>query len=193
MLRSTFFFAGVLLLAVAPPLASLGAQPAQVSADPRAAWLAQARDALAPFAWLVGEWEGTATIHTANGGTMSLQQRESVTSAAFATALIIQGRGMMNVNGSPRQLWDAAGLFAYDTPTKTFSFSSASGSGLAQTFAVSTQGSGFTWSYVEAAGARVRYVITRTADDKWKEIGERSEDGGATWTTTIDLLLARKD
>ena len=39
----------------------------------------------------------------------------------------------------------------------------------------------------------MRYVITRTADDKWKEIGERSEDGGATWTTTINLLLACKD
>ena len=43
---------------------------------------------------------------------------------------------------------------------------------MAQTFAVIAQGEGFTWYYTEGDGARVRYGITHTPDDKWKEIGE---------------------
>lgn len=199
-LRAVLSLRGAFLLAFASAAPSLSAQSAAATSkaaapagDPRAAWLADAKSAMTSFAWLAGEWEGVATVRMGNGGSMKLVQRESVTSAAFGTALLIQGRGnMKDASGADRQLWDAAGLFAYNAPSKAFSFSSASGSGMAQTFAVIAQGEGFTWYYTEADGARVRYVITHTPDDMWKEIGERSTDAGATWSTTIELLLARK-
>ena len=172
LLRLVIAISGLIVVAVGAHGAALSAQPAPTnsksappSGDPRAAWLTDAKSAMASFAWLAGEWEGLATVRMGNGGSMKLVQRESVT---------------------------AAGLFAYNAPSKAFSFSSASGSGMAQTVAVIAQGEGFTWYYSEGDGARVRYVITHTPDDKWKEIGERSTDGGATWSTTIDLLLARK-
>lgn len=177
-----------LLFAAAPVSAQSSAQ----QGDPRAAMLAEAKQALAPFAWLVGEWEGDATVHLPNGGKMSLVQKETVTSAAFGTALIIQGRGTMTRNGAAQQVWDAAALFSYNAPSKSFSFTSAGGSGMSQTFSVQPQGEAFTWFYTEPNGSKVRYVITRTSDDKWKEIGERSEDGGTKWTTTIEMLLSRK-
>jgi hypothetical protein len=170
-----------------------GAQTARPAAgDPRAAMQAEARTAMAPFAWLVGEWEGPATVHTPNGGTMSLTQRETVTSSAFGTALFIQGRGSMTTNGASRQVWDAAGLVGYDVPTKKFSFASAGGMGMMQMFAVTTQGEGFTWGYTDPAGTINQFVITRTSDDKWKEVGSTSSDGGKTWTVTIELLLTRR-
>lgn len=158
--------------------------------DPRAAMQAEARAAMAPFGWLVGEWEGPATVHTANS-VMSLSQRETVTSAAFGTALLIQGRGSMAINGATRQLWDAAGLLGYDVPTKKLAFASASGSGMMQIFAVTAQGEGFTWGFTESNGTVNQYVITRTSDGKWKEVGRTSSDGGTHWTTTIELLLTK--
>ena len=168
------------------------AQAAPAGGDPRAAMLADAQRAMSAYAWLVGEWEGTATVYTGVGNTMTLIQHESVTSAAFGTALVIQGRGTMERNGTTQQVWDAAALFAYNAPSKTFSFTSAGGSGLAQMFAVDAHGDGFTWSYSESASAKTRFVITRSRDGKWTEVGERSTDGGATWTKTIDLVLTKQ-
>lgn len=171
---------------------ALVAQGAPPAGDPRAAMLAEAQKAISAYAWLVGEWEGTATIYMNNGGKMSLVQHETVTSAAFGTALIIQGRGTMDRNGTPQQVWDAAAIFAYNAPSKKFSFTSASGSGMAQMFAVEPRGDGFVWSFDESRGAKTRYVITRSSDGKWTEVGETSSDGGATWTKTIDLVLTKR-
>ncbi len=176
------------LLAYTAPLAAQSEPP---SPDARAAMLAAAQKAMAPFAWLAGEWEGTATVYMGNGGTMAIVQHETVTSAAFNTALLIQGRGSMTANGTARQVWDAAAVFAYDVPSKAFSFMSASGSGMASKFAVEPHGAGFTWLLNDGTGARTRYVITRTADGQWHEIGETSRDGGTTWTKTIELLLSK--
>ncbi len=83
-------------------------------------------------------------------------------------------------------------MFTYNAPSKAFTFTSASGSGTALTFPVTVQGEGFTWFLNEANGTRSQYVITRTSDGKWKEVGQQSTDGGATWTVSIELLLARK-
>lgn len=145
---------------------------------------------MAPFAWLVGEWEGPATVHIAGGGTMSIVQRETVTSGAFGSALLVQGRGTMTVNGAARQVWDAAGLIGYDVPTKKFAMTSASGSGHMQMFGLTTQGEGLTWGFT-ADGTMNEYVITRTSDGKWKEVGRSSTDGGKSWTTTIEMLLTK--
>jgi len=175
------------------PLSSPDAQEsARPAGDPRAAMLAEATRAMAPFAWLVGEWEGPATVHLENGGTMMLVQHETVTSAAFGTALLIQGRGRMTPNGAERLVWDAAGLFGYDVSSKKFSFTSASGSGQLQSFSVTAEGTGFSWGFMDARGVQHRYVITRTPAGEWKEVGATSSDNGATWKTTVEFVLSKR-
>ena len=188
-MRPILFVCSVLSLSVS----SLGAQPPRTAGgDPRAAMQSEAQKAMADFAWLIGEWEGPATVHLPNGGTLALVQRETVTAAAFNTALYIQGRGMMTTNGATRQAWDAAGLFGYDAMSKKHMFTSASGSGAMSTFGITVQGDGFTWGYTEASGAEARYEITRTPDGKWKEVGMSSTDGGKTWKTTMEFLLTKR-
>lgn len=188
MMRHVLRFAAATLLATT----TAASQAAPAGGDPRAAMQAESRQAMAPFSWLAGEWEGTATVFMANGGTMTLQQRETVTTAAFGTAMLIQGRGTMMVNGASRQTWDAAALFGYDVTSATFMFTSASGSGQMQTFAVSVQGDGFTWGFRDAQGVEHKYVITRTPDGHWHEVGSTSADGGKTWTKTIEMDLVKK-
>ncbi|MCC6432024.1 MAG: hypothetical protein IT354_14025 [Gemmatimonadaceae bacterium] len=192
-MRSAFILTTAVLLSGSLAMApSAVAQPATAGGDPRAAMQAESRKAMSPFSWLVGEWEGAATVFMANGSTMALQQRETVTSAAFGTAMLIQGRGTMTVNGASRQTWDAAALFGYDVTTAKFLFTSASGSGQMQTFAVTPQGDGFTWGFRDAQGVEHKYVITRTPDGHWHEVGSTSADGGKTWTKTIELDLVKK-
>jgi len=187
-MRSAMLFTTAVLLTCSTAIA----QSTASGGDPRAATQAASRKAMAPFSWIVGDWEGTATVFMANGGTMTLQQRETVTSAAFGTAMLIQGRGTMTVNGASRQTWDAAALFGYDVTSAKFMFTSASGSGQMQTFAVSVQGDGFTWGFRDAQGVEHKYVITRTPDGHWHEVGSTSADGGKTWTKTIEMDLVKK-
>lgn len=182
----------VLTLSCLPHVAAESQETRRPTGDPRAALTAAAQKAMAPFAWLLGEWEGTATVFMDNGGTMTLTQRETVTSASFQTAMLIQGRGTMKVGGVDRQTWDAAALFGYDAPSGKLSFASASGSGQMQMFSATAQGDGFTWGFTDAAKVEHRYVVTRTSDGKWREVGQTSADGGATWKTTIELLLTRQ-
>lgn len=184
--------AGSAILFTAPSLLAQQQQTRPAGGDPRAAMQAEAQKAMADFAWLIGEWEGPATAYLPNGARLSVVQRETVTAAAFNTALYIQGRGTMTTNGTSRQVWDAAGLVGYDAIGKKYIFTSASGSGAMSTFGITVQADGFTWGYTDASGAESKYVVTRTPDGKWKEVGMSSTDGGRTWNTTMEFLLTRQ-
>lgn len=164
-------------------------------ADERAAMEAMkaaAERAMAPMRWLVGDWEGPATITIAPGRTMTLTQRETVRAGAFDGALIIQGRGSMMAGGSESTVFEAAGLLAYDAHSKRFLFASSSGSGAAGVHETTVEGTTLTWAYTMGPGTKTRYIISRTADDRWHEVGAVSRDGGATWTTNFEMTLQRK-
>ncbi|HYW32080.1 MAG TPA: DUF1579 family protein [Gemmatimonas sp.] len=150
-----------------------------------------AQRAMAPMMWLVGDWEGPATITMAPGRTMTLTQRETVRAAAFDQALIIQGRGSMTAGANENVVFEAAGLFAYDAHSKRFLFTSSSGSGAAGTHETTVDGTTLTWAY-SVGPMKMRYVISRTADDRWHETGAVSRDGGATWATNFEMTLRRK-
>lgn len=182
----------VLAALLAAPLCALPAR-AQ-TADPRAATLRNAQDAMARFAWLEGEWEGPA--ETINGGrTFTLTQRESVQRAAMNTALMIQGRGSMKMapDQPERLVFNAAAMLAYDATTSRYIFFSASGSGQAQQFAAEPTGDdGLIWTIVGPNGHRTRYTITRTPAGEWHEIGHTSTDDGKTWTRMFEMTLRKK-
>ncbi len=66
------------------------------SADPRAAMEVMQRNAQAvmmPMRWLVGEWEGTASITVAPGNVFTITQHETVRDGAFETALSFRDAG----------------------------------------------------------------------------------------------------
>lgn len=179
-------------------LAALSMMPTTGSAqggDPRAAMRKTATDAMARFAWLEGEWEGPATI-SMGGRSMALTQRETVQRSAMNTALIIQGRGSMRMGGPDapeREVFAAAGILTYDGSTGKYLMFSASGSGQAQQFSIELLGAdGIVWGYSDAAGVKIRYTITRTAEGAWKEIGETSRDNGATWSPMMEMVLTKK-
>jgi len=169
---------------------TLGAQ----SGDPRMAAQKQAQDGMARFAWLVGEWEGPATV-SAGGRSMTLTQRETVQWSANNTVLLIQGRGSMRMGaeGAERQVFAAAGLLTFDAITGKHMFFSASGTGQAQQFGIELHGAdGMIWGFDAPDGSRTRYTITRTAAGEWHELGEVSMDGGKTWRQTLEFTLKRK-
>lgn len=148
---------------------------------------------MARFAWLEGEWEGPVTV-SSSGRTFTLLQREAVQLSAMGTALIIQGRGTMrgSETAPERLVFAAAGLLTFDVISNAYLFFSASGTGYAQQFTVTTYGSnGFVWGYTEPSGKQMRYVISRTPNGEWYELGEQSSDG-TVWSKTLEMTLVKK-
>jgi hypothetical protein len=193
--RSIVFVAGTLLLLVAPSgsVAAQSSAPAAAS-DPRTAGTRMSREAMARFAWLEGEWEGPVTVNS-GGRSFTLTQREHVQASAMNTALIIQGRGSMKPAGAAeeRLLFAAAGVLTFDVIANGYVFFAASGTGQAQQFRVTTHGEdGFAWGYTEPGGRQTRYVISRTAKGEWYELGEQSDDGGRSWTKSLEMTLVKK-
>ena len=151
-----------------------------------------AQSAIAPMRWLVGEWEGLARVTVAPGNILTLTQRETVRDGAFETALFIQGRGSMKADATEQVVFEAAGLLAYDAMRKQFLFMSSGGNGAAGLHESSVLGSTLTWRFSDGSGATTRYIISRTTDDKWYEVGAVSRDDGATWTNNFEMTLVRK-
>ncbi len=173
---------GVLLLLFAPVLSAQ--PPANAGGD-------TARARMAPLRWLVGEWEGPATV-TNSGRTFSLTQRESVQEAANGTVLLVQGRGSMTLpNGTERNVFQAAGLLTYEVDARKFTWISSGGTGHLGTTEAQVTGRGYIWKLVRPGGKRTRYTISQTANDEWREIGEETADG-TNWTKTFEMTLKRK-
>ena len=151
----------------------------------------RAADAMAPIKWMVGEWEGPASRNWAPGQTIRLTQREYVQEVSFGTAMFVEGRGTMPVQGSDRLVFNAAGLFSYDIAKGQYFLASTGGSGHVGVHEITVDGSTVTWYLAEPNGARTRYIIRRTPEGKWHETGEVTRDGGKTWTQNFEMLLTR--
>jgi hypothetical protein len=158
---------------------------------PSSAGADTARARMAPLRWLVGEWEGPATV-TNGGRTFTLTQRESVQEAANGTVLLMQGRGSMTLpNGTERNVFQAAGLLTYEIEPRKFTWISSGGTGHLGTTEAVVTGTGYVWNLVRPTGTRTRYTISRSESDEWREIGEESTDG-TRWTKTFEMTLTRK-
>ena len=147
---------------------------------------------MAPMKWMLGEWEGPATLEYAPGQKLTLTQRETVTEGAFGTAMLVQGRGTMSMNGADRLVFDAAGLLSYDLRSNRFFFASTAGTGGVGSHEITVDGSTVTWYLDDGSGNRTRYVIRHTAEGWWHETGEVSHDGGKTYARNFEMLLVRK-
>ncbi len=98
----------------------------------------------------------------------------------------------MKAGAAEQVVFETAGLLAYDATRKQFLFMSSGGNGAAGLHESSVSGSTLTWSYVDGSGAKTRYIISRTPDCKWYEVGAVSRDDGATWTKNFEMTLVRK-
>jgi hypothetical protein len=145
---------------------------------------------VAQLSYLLGEWKGEAVIDMGPGGKHQATQQEWVRTAAGGTVITVIGQGVeRQPDGSDRLIHDAFAVIYPDREGKPAIRAFRAGNYIDPEFVLADKG--FTWSYDDPRAGRIRYTVVLTPDGRWSEIGERSADGGATWTRFYEMTLVR--
>lgn len=170
----------VVMLGVVNVVQPLGAQ--------RPAAGAAVDSAMAPLAWLVGEWEGTGTTQTRTGNEAA-SVHEKVEARLGGRVLIMEGIGRApTADGTGRVVHHAFGVLSYDPETREYIFRAFRDGGAINPVSRLADGV-FTWEFDIPGGGRTRYVI-RDDNGEWLETGEYSLDG-STWRKFFEMRLHR--
>jgi len=149
-------------------------------------------EALAPFARLVGTWEGTAEALTPSGP-LTLRQTEQVRPELEGHLLVVEGTGRyLDDAPEPGEIgFHAFGVFSVDAATDTVFYDAFTREGRHTRVQPVVTEDGFEWSITPEQGPVIHYVMRIDAEGRWVETGEMSFDGGATWRPFFEMTLSR--
>lgn len=148
---------------------------------------AAADSAMAPLAWLIGEWEGEGVSQTRTGPSAAAV-REKVEGRIGGRVLVIEGIGREpSTDGSGRIVHHAFGVLTYDPERRQYALRALREGGVIDAETSLADGV-FTWGFA-VPGGRIRYQI-RQVGGEWHETGEFSADG-STWRRMIEMKLRR--
>ena len=143
--------------------------------------------AMAPLAWLVGEWEGRGTMQSRTGPQVAVTH-EKVEGRLGGRILVFEGVGREPADtGQGRIVHHAFGILSYDPERRKYLFRAFRDGGVIDADASLADGV-FVWE-IAVPGGRARYRIRRDGN-AWHEAGEFSTDG-ATWRPFFDMRLTR--
>lgn len=141
------------------------------------------------LAWMVGEWEGPASI-TEPRGVHHLRQTERVEAVAMGTAIAVRGQGYEKMpDGTERVTFEAFAVLSR-MRDGSLGFRAWNMEGRYVDPTVEVGPDGITWGFDDPRGVKIRYVTTHTPDDQWHEVGSWSRDG-TTWTQFMEMRLSR--
>lgn len=128
--------------------------------------------AMAPLAWMAGEWRGESQMRRPEGMSRN-QSWERVIVAAGGTALLIEGRHhAIKPDGTPGEMvHDAAGLLSFQPRTGKYRFVAQLANGRSGDFEARVEGEKLLWSMPAGEGAQIRYEVQRNAAGQWAEEG----------------------
>jgi hypothetical protein len=169
--------AAALVLAIPPA----HAQPHQGPA------IAAQRAAMERLSGMIGDWEGEASVMSPSPRTV--YQREHVEADMDGLLLVIHGTGYATPERSGEPIFRAFGVISFDDQRGVYEFRVYNAGRAATAEARFLEDGRLEW-VMNFAPVMIRYRIA-LADNTWNEVGELSRDGGATWTPTIDMRLAR--
>jgi len=141
--------------------------------------------------FLVGDWKG-AGKYIVPGREVDIESTERVEWGAGGTCLLVIGKHWMKGPNDQRLLiHDAAAMIRYDLPTKLFMMRAQLANGMGNEFDVEVQDKGFVWGIKTETAGSTRYTMKVTDAGEWNEVGERSTDGGKTWTKFMEMTLSK--
>ncbi len=160
------FLAGAAILSASIASVILAPALAQGRPDPAALMAAQ-KQAIAPLAFMDGEWRGSARTTLPDGSTHVITQTERVGSFLDGSVKVVEGRGY---EADGRIAFNALGVVYFDTARKALRFQAhAMGNSGEYSFAPTAEG--FVWE-IPAGPMTIRYTAT-IHGDHWHEVGDR--------------------
>lgn len=146
------------------------------------------------LASMTGTWEGEGSMVMGPGSRSAFVQQEWIRPTLGGRALFIEGLGRAADDTSRVVHRAVALLVPGDTPGRytMHAFRDAGAAGVLSVQADAHEADGkLVWGYDDPRAGRVRYTIWLDAQGQWRETGEASRDGGATWFPFLDMTLRR--
>lgn len=147
---------------------------------------AREREAMAKLSFLVGDWEGPASVQAGPDRRIDLRQTEMVRYELDGVILRVEGRGVVAASGETQ--FHAHAIISWEEG-RGYRMRSWLRTGQESEFVMTVQDSGFVWGH-EAPTGQVRYTMRLTPEGEWHEAGEFSPDG-TRWFPTIEMRLRR--
>ena len=135
---------------------------------------------------MVGTWQAKGWID--QSGRESFISTETVARELDGTLLTIRGLHRDAAN-TQRIVHNTLGIISWDQAAQRYGFRAYLATGQNSDFTLTATDTGFAWT-MDAGPARIRYNATVTATS-WIEDGERSLNGGKSWTPFFHMELAK--
>jgi hypothetical protein len=163
----------------------LVASPPASAQQHRGPDLAEQRAAMARISHMVGDWQGEANVTFPTQ--LTVFQSEHIESAMNGLLIVVRGTGHATAERSGTPIFNAFGVISYDDARDLYEFRVYNDGRAATATARFLDDGRLQWT-MDFSPVIIRYTITLT-ETSWREIGEMSRDGGASWTQTIDMNL----
>lgn len=152
-----------------------------------------ASDEMKKVDFLVGDWEGEATVQMGPGKPQRIRQTETVRSKLGGKVLLIEGLGKrLNEDGTLGEVvHDALAVVSWEDAKKAHRFSGYTAQyGSMETTLDVREGPVAVWM-MDVPSGKTRYTITLTEKGEWHEVGEFSRDG-SKWMKFFEMTLTKK-
>ena len=143
------------------------------------------KEAMQKLSFLVGKWEGDASVLTMKGP-VKVRQTEVVQYKLDGLLLIVEGTGRDPERGNV--VFQAFATIAYDEAAKVYRFRSDNDGRYLDT-GLTVDGRGFSWGY-EAGPAKVQFTMRLNDKGEWVEKGEVMA-GGNPPRKTFDMTVRK--
>ena len=150
----------------------------------------EARTAMAPLAWLAGEWAGEATL-AERGGTRVLHQTEEVRQALEGSLLVVEGTGREPAHEGAVAFRAFAVLSAGDEPGQ-YRVAAWRAGRFGDARAEVAEDGTLTWGFLTPDGGEVRYVTRQPEPGVWHETGAFRATGDDAWRPFLEMTLRRE-
>lgn len=144
-------------------------------------------DRLAP---MLGEWQGSGWIQMGPEGRSEFRQTESIREASGGTTVLVEGRGVADVDGREVVVHDALAVISFDAAEARYRFAAHTGRGEHRDSELTIVDDGsMVWGFDTPRG-KVRFTIW-IGEGTWREVGAFSSDG-EQWLPFLEMNLIRK-
>lgn len=144
-------------------MALAGAIPA--SAQSFSPNLAPMRMAMQKLNFLVGKWEGTATVMRGPGQSLELVQSEKIEFRNGGTVLVIEGSGRDKATG--KIVFEALGIVSWDEEKREYTIR-VYNDGRKVDSIFESDGAGYAWG-IDAGMVKIRHVMQISEEGEWVE------------------------
>jgi hypothetical protein len=149
------------------------------------------RKAMEAIAGLKGHWIGEGWRILPDGKRITFIQTVAVTPKTGGLTFTIEGRSLERENPAATPGGGSLGVISFDEKAGGYRLRSFSRGELTDAPAELVAPAIFRWR-AETPASVLRFTVDVTTDGVWKETGDRSTDGGKTWTATYAVTLKRE-